>query len=225
MVTIEDEPEHSEGTDRAPVACSVDDIDGGLSRGRSAVAAGDAATAAYLLDVAPQDIASVDGGKSTPGYRDLASKSRGIVTRIGLVGCVKSKQKRAAAAADLYTSPLFRSRRRYVETTCESWYILSAKHGLVSPTLRVEPYDQTLKTASRAQRRMWSERVVSDLRKLHGSFEGIVFEIHAGNEYRAFGLVEGLLAGGGRVEVPTDKLSLGRQLAFYNEFTRVHDAR
>jgi hypothetical protein len=140
------------------------------------------------------------------------------VTRIGLVGCVKSKQKRATAAADLYTSPLFRSRRRYVESTCRSWYILSAKHGLISPAVELEPYDQTLKTASRAQRRIWSERVVSELRNACGSFEGIAFEIHAGNEYRAFGLVDGLLAGGGRVEVPTDKLSLGRQLAFYNSF-------
>jgi hypothetical protein len=53
------------------------------------------------------------------------------MTRLGLVGCVKGKLP-AAAAAELYTSPLFRFRRAYVERTCDSWYVLFAKHGLVA---------------------------------------------------------------------------------------------
>jgi hypothetical protein len=42
-----------------------------------------------------------------------------------------------------------------------------------------------------------------------------VFEIHAGADYRDFGLADGLLQRGAVVTVPTLGLSQGRQLAFY----------
>ncbi|HWO69164.1 MAG TPA: hypothetical protein VNP94_00195, partial [Actinomycetota bacterium] len=45
--------------------------------------------------------------------------------RIGLVGCVKSKRARPAPARDLYTSPLFRGARRFVERSCDRWFVLS----------------------------------------------------------------------------------------------------
>ena len=138
-------------------------------------------------------------------------------SRIGLVGCVKSKQSQPTPAADLYTSPLFVGRRRYVEKSCDQWYVLSAKYGLVLPTDVLEPYDVTLKTASRVARRAWSRDVVRTLHAYGVCFDETVFEIHAGEEYRAFGLVEALIAGGGRVDVPTNGLSLGRQLGFYNK--------
>jgi hypothetical protein len=47
--------------------------------------------------------------------------------RIGLVGCVKSKRSQAAPARELYSSPLFRGRRDWVERTCDRWFVLSAK--------------------------------------------------------------------------------------------------
>ena len=135
--------------------------------------------------------------------------------RIGLVGCVKSKLGRPAQARDLYTSPLFRGRRRYVERTCDSWFVLSAKHGLVAPDTVLEPYDQTLKQVGRAERRRWSAAVLSALKLELGSFNSTVFEIHAGNDYRAFGLQDGIRQLGGQVTIPVDRLSLGQQLAFY----------
>lgn len=51
--------------------------------------------------------------------------------RVGLVGCVKSK--RSQAAPELYVLPLFRGRRAWVKRTCDCWFVLSAKHGLVEP--------------------------------------------------------------------------------------------
>jgi len=135
--------------------------------------------------------------------------------RIGLVGCVKSKLDRPAQARDLYTSPLFRGRRRYVERTCDRWFVLSAKHGLVAPDTLLEPYDQTLKQVGRAERRRWSAAVLGALKHELGSFNSTVFEIHAGNDYRAFGLEDGIRQLGGQVNIPTDRLSLGQQLAFY----------
>jgi hypothetical protein len=64
--------------------------------------------------------------------------------RIGLVGCVKTKLTHRASAEDLYTSPLFVGRRRYVEGSCDRWFILSAEHGLVTSARELEPYDETL---------------------------------------------------------------------------------
>jgi hypothetical protein len=64
--------------------------------------------------------------------------------RVGLVGCVKSKQSQAAPARELYVSPLFRGRRAWVERTCDRWFILSAKHGLVEPDRVLAPYDEIL---------------------------------------------------------------------------------
>jgi hypothetical protein len=42
-----------------------------------------------------------------------------------LVGCVKTKLSHAAAARDLYISPLFRKQRAYAEGSGSPWFILS----------------------------------------------------------------------------------------------------
>jgi len=65
-------------------------------------------------------------------------------TRVGLVGCSSAKLSRPAPARTLYTSALFRKSRDYVEATCDRWYVLSAKHGLVHPDTILEPYDVKL---------------------------------------------------------------------------------
>lgn len=93
--------------------------------------------------------------------------------------------------------------------------MLSAKHGLVTPYTVLEPYDQTLKSARRQNKRRWSDEVLAALQRELGSLAATTFEIHAGNEYRAFGLEDGIRELGGIVIVPTAGLSLGQQLAFY----------
>ena len=135
--------------------------------------------------------------------------------RIGLVGCVKEKATAATAAADLYTSQLFRGRRRYVEQSCDRWYILSAKYGLLRPTDMVEPYDQTLDGAPRALRRAWASRVLNQLTTEVDDVRDCTFEVHAGMSYRDYGLVAGLRDLGATVEVPAEGLNQGRQRAFY----------
>ena len=132
-----------------------------------------------------------------------------------MVGCVKSKRAVPAPARDLYISPLFMGRRRYVESTCRRWFILSALHGLVTPDEVLAPYDATLLNATSARRRAWSKRVLAALDELRGPLQGLVFEIHAGKEYRDFGLVDGLRVRGAEVEVPAAGLGIGKQLTFY----------
>lgn len=135
--------------------------------------------------------------------------------KIGLVGCVKTKRTAGAAARDLYTSTLFIGRRRYVEESCDRWFVLSARHGLVRDDEWVEPYDEALNDQSAESKRRWAEKVLADLDALGLDFRTTTFEIHAGNEYRSFGLVAGLRSRGAAVEVPAAHLGQGEQLAFY----------
>ena len=135
--------------------------------------------------------------------------------RIGLVGCVKKKLDVDAPAKDLYISTLFRGRRRYVEQSCDEWWILSAEHGVVDPEQVLAPYDVTLKEMGRAERRVWASRVLDELEASTLLSPGDVVEIHAGADYRDFGLVDGLRLMGCAVENPTEGLALGPQLRFY----------
>jgi hypothetical protein len=140
----------------------------------------------------------------------------GSARRIGLVGCVKDKAAIARRAQDLYQSPLFQGRRRYVQHSCNEWWILSALHGLVGPDETLEPYDVTLNDASIPERREWSGRVLNQIVTRIRPIVGDVFECHAGNNYRAFGLEEGLRQLGCTVDCPTEGLRMGEQLSFYS---------
>lgn len=136
---------------------------------------------------------------------------------VGLVGCVKMKQSVPSPAKDLYVSPLFRRQREAVESRCERWFILSAKHGLLDPELTIEPYEEALHGTSRQHRRSWSASVLAQLQAELGDLDGLHIEIHAGEDYYAFGLVDGLLNAGATVALPTKGLTLGQKLAYYRK--------
>ena len=106
-------------------------------------------------------------------------------------------------AKDLYISALFLGRRSYVERTCEAWRILSAEYGLVDPDEMLQPYDKALKDLGRKERRAWTREVLSAIDRILQPAPGDIFEIHAGAEYRDFGLVDGLISRGCHVENPT----------------------
>lgn len=138
--------------------------------------------------------------------------------RVGLVGCVKKKRDGPAPAAELYISDLFRGRRQVVEQTCDRWFILSAKHGLVAPDTVIEPYDVAMSQLGRARRRAWSSDVLQALHRELGGLAGHVFEIHAGADYIEFGLQTGLEVAGGRVERPLQGIVIGHQLSWYQRW-------
>lgn len=129
---------------------------------------------------------------------------------------MKTKQATPAPAGELYVSTLFRGRRRFVERSCDSWLILSARHGVLEPSQVVAPYDETLTSARAGQRRRWAALVLAQLDALVGSLGERSWEIHAGAAYRDFGLVDALLAAGAVVEIPAGGLRHGEQLAFYS---------
>jgi hypothetical protein len=76
----------------------------------------------------------------------------GAALTVGLVGCAARKLQGPAPARELYVSQLFRKASAYAEATCDRWYILSAKHGLVHPDTVLEPYDVRLGAGPRTLR-------------------------------------------------------------------------
>jgi hypothetical protein len=130
---------------------------------------------------------------------------------IALVSCVSRKGARRAKAKDLYDSPLFKKARDYAETCSNTWYILSAKYGLLTPDTIIAPYDDTLNTKSRAERQQWAERVWRDLSPRVQPSDRIV--ILAGQRYREF-ILPKLVARGCVVDVPMEGLGIGRQLGW-----------
>ncbi len=137
-----------------------------------------------------------------------------MTSRIILIGCVKGKHAGVHRARDLYHSTLFDGRRRYAEASGVPWFILSAKHGLLAPDDEIASYDAALKQYSAAARREWSTRVLHQLADVLPESVATV-EIHAGKEYRDYGLAAGLRQSGLRVEVPLGDLRFGQQLAWY----------
>ena len=137
--------------------------------------------------------------------------------RIGLVGCVKQKAHSAQKAEDLYISTLFSGRRSYVEANCDEWWILSALHGLVGPKEELAPYEFTLKTLGVRDRRDWTSQLLIEIKEWIHPLRGETFEVHAGAEYRNFGLTNGLTRIGCNVVVPTEGMPIGSQLKFYKE--------
>ena len=135
--------------------------------------------------------------------------------RIGLVGCVKNKLTAMSEEQDLYTSTLFKGRRWYVEHTCDRWFVLSAFHKIVKPSDSLVPYDVSLVGAGSETRRLWAQAILATIDHKLGGVQSYVFEIHAGSDYRDFGLTDGLLLRGAFVAVPTLGLTQGRQLTFY----------
>src|SRR5262249_47956761 len=109
-------------------------------------------------------------------------------------------------------SPLFRSRRAYVERTCDCWFVLSAKYLLGDPDRVGRYYDRCLKGAD--DQRRWTRRVHQMLKKRFGPLASHTFEFHAGARYRQH-LVKALHASGAKIENPTEHLNRAQQLAFY----------
>lgn len=103
--------------------------------------------------------------------------------RIALVSCSAMKLDAPAAARDLYCSPLFKLQRRWAELRFDRWFILSAKHGLVLPDQRLEPYDRRLEDYSSQERRLWGAHVIEQLRTSTRGIARCLIEVYAGSAY------------------------------------------
>ncbi len=131
------------------------------------------------------------------------------MAHIGLISCVSKKRSSAAEAKNLYDSALFAKSRMFVEQHCDSWFILSAKYGLVEPAEVIEPYEETLNAKSRRERDEWADRVWAMLRQRLRPDDHVT--ILAGERYRE-SIVPLMTEYGCHVDVPIQGLGIGRQL-------------
>lgn len=79
-----------------------------------------------------------------------------------LVACSASKRDERTVAWQLYDSTLFQ-KSWTAATVLGQPYVVSAKHGLVPPHRRLDPYDETLKTKGEAECTEWAENVLKVL--------------------------------------------------------------
>lgn len=144
---------------------------------------------------------------------------------IGLVNCTKTKRDNASDARDLYDeSALFRKARAYCEHYHDEWRILSAKHHVLSPTdPEIEPYNESLTNALKAEREQWAKETFQQLQD-----EGLLVGentliIHAGKAY--YGELLPLLEETPvQYELLTEGLGIGSKMKWYNENVPTLDA-
>ena len=133
---------------------------------------------------------------------------------IYLVSCVKMKRIVPTPAKDMYISPWFRKARAYVEEREQTWFILSAKHGVVQPDDVIEPYDLTLNAMRVNDRRLWADEVLTQLEPHLKDLRSVTFL--AGRNYREF-LEPPLRNRGLAVLIPMEGLGIGKQLQWLNQ--------
>jgi hypothetical protein len=130
---------------------------------------------------------------------------------VGLVGCASQKLRRAAPARELYVSQLFKKASAYAELTCDRWYVLSAKHGLVHPDEVIEPYDMRLGTSHRTTPpiHQWAARVKKQLAAEFAGLKNVRLIVLAGEQYRY-----AVHNAPWPSEVPMKGLGIGQQLGW-----------
>ena len=130
------------------------------------------------------------------------------------LSCIDTK----AAAEGFYISDWFKKAKAFAEGRAESWFILSAKYGLVSPNEVIEPYEQPLNSMPKKERMRWAEQVLKSILSTTNLGDHIVFL--AGARYREF-LIKELSQIGYTVEVPLAQMGIGEQLSWLKKNNRL----
>jgi Family of unknown function (DUF6884) len=166
--------------------------------------------------------------------------------RIVLVGCVAGKNnpgmktqtgragtvfmdRATIEAKELYSSTLWTKRRRYAESSGDTWGIMSAFHGIIKNDAQIETYDFSIKDRKEINElrgeELFARKLIGGIAIVSGSknwdIDGkIILEIHAGAPYvkmvrdaiRLNGLEDQV-----QVETPVKGLQIGELLRWYNE--------
>jgi len=128
-----------------------------------------------------------------------------------LVACTSRKGDQPAPAEFIYRSPLFSAARSYAENRADQWFILSAKHGLLSPNDVIDPYNESLMNQSDAHRKEWAERVHRAFAAKAPPGGRVIFL--AGSAYRSY-LTPKFEAEGRETAAPMAALGIGSQVAW-----------
>ena len=132
--------------------------------------------------------------------------------KIVLISCGKEKLGQRAEASKMYTGGLFTKSLKYAEKKLNpnKLFILSAKYGLLKPYEMIEPYDITLNNMRVAEKRLWADKVLQQLRT-QTNLNGDYFVFLAGKNYRDL-LISHIM----HYCVPMEGLPIGKQLAWLN---------
>lgn len=145
---------------------------------------------------------------------------------IVLVGCGKAKRDSESPARDMYIGPLFKRARLYAELYGDTWRILSAKYGLLTPGEKIQPYDERIESKTKLGKNLWNltvrNAVATSLLKWVGDneFERVKFVCLAGAEYLTFFDVDSDLRNGCVIEKPLEGMGIGQRLKFLTERTK-----
>jgi hypothetical protein len=139
------------------------------------------------------------------------------VHTVCLVACTSRKGDQPSSAEFIYKSPLFSAARSYAEKRANQWFILSAKHGLLSPNDVINPYNESLMSQSDSQRKEWSEVVHKAFAARVPPGGRVIFL--AGSAYRS-GLAPRFEAEGRETAAPMSELGIGSQVAWLQRVER-----
>lgn len=140
-----------------------------------------------------------------------APVEKGRVNTVCLVACTSRKGDQPATAEFIYRSPLFSAARSYAERRGDQWFILSAKHGLLSPEDVIAPYNESLLNQSDAQRQAWAAGVHKAFVSRVPPGGRVIFL--AGSAYRSY-LAPAFEAEGRETAAPMSALGIGSQVAW-----------
>jgi len=119
-----------------------------------------------------------------------------------LIACCGMKKEGNHLVKDIYQSTLFKLSLQYARTFAKDKdiFILSAKHGLLKLSDRIDSYDLSLTEMKSEERKSWASKVRSQLRII-----GTDFMVLAGSHY-----YKGLT--GFKLDLPLEGLSIGFRL-------------
>jgi len=131
---------------------------------------------------------------------------------IVLISCVSRKLNHTAKAKDLYISPLFKKNLSYAyKLNPDKIFILSAKYYLLALNKTITPYNLTLNKMSAKEIKVWSKKVIKELRK-EANLNKDEFIFLAGENYRKF-----LIPETKKYKIPMKGLGIGKQLKFFTD--------
>jgi hypothetical protein len=143
-----------------------------------------------------------------------------VARKIGLIAAPKRQRGGICRAYDQYDlSPVFRRARDYCDREYGEWYILSTRHGLLTPQQVIGTGEPALHTLSAGERWEWSGRVAAELtaRRVR-SAEPLTFVLYASQRYadlllRAAPMLD--------IEQPLNGMALRERLRWYDERLRL----
>lgn len=115
-----------------------------------------------------------------------------------LISCGKRKSDVTCLAKNMYNSCRFQKLKSIAESNSAEWYILSAKHGLLSPEKIIQPYDLCLADCTDEYKRKWAEGII---KKFSHYNKDTLFLVVANNDYSQH-IVPLLISEGFKVAAP-----------------------